>query len=79
MQNRVLNTEKNREPVMDNLLTYKEAAKVLDVGPMTVRDLVRRLGIVPKPVPRNGNAKGLDASDVVRIRRALEPTPDRSK
>lgn len=64
---------------MSDLLTYKEAADRFGVLPLTIRDLARRLGIVPKPVPRNGNAKGLDASDVERIRKALEPAPTRTK
>lgn len=63
------------------VLTFKEAAARLGVYHYTVSDLVRHLGIEPKPVPRNGNAKGLDAADLKRIRRALgmsrkaEPQP----
>jgi hypothetical protein len=55
-----------------SLVSYSEAARSLRVSRHTVAELAERLGIMPKPVPWNGNAKGLDPADVDRLRRALE-------
>jgi hypothetical protein len=57
---------------MDCKLTlYGEAANELETTYAVISGLVRSLGIVPKTVPHNGNAKGLDRKDMARLRRAL--------
>ena len=53
------------------ITSLSEAAVELGTRPLVIGELVRSLGIQPKPVPRNGNAKGLDPSDMKRLRRAL--------
>jgi hypothetical protein len=57
-----------------DLIVMKEAATELDVDVKTVRDMGRKLKIVPKDVPHNGNAKGLDRGDMARLRRAMGMT-----
>ncbi len=52
------------------LWTFTEAARECGVYPVTIGDLVRVLGITPKAMT-NGQAKGLDATDMRMIRRAL--------
>jgi hypothetical protein len=59
------------EAMTVELMTIKEAAAELNTTVATIRGLVRAHGIVPKPVPRNGNAKGLDESDMATLRRSL--------
>jgi hypothetical protein len=54
-----------------DVLTFTDAAAVLKTDVRTVRGLVELLGIVTKPVPRNGNARGLDARDMKAIREAI--------
>jgi hypothetical protein len=55
-----------------SLLTFTGAGRQLGINRQTVADLVERLGIATKPVPWNGNAKGLDRADFERLSRALE-------
>lgn len=54
-----------------NLTLFGEAASELETTYAVVSGLVKALGIEPKPVPFNGNAKGLDPGDMARLRRAL--------
>lgn len=56
---------------MSEIVTLTEAAQELNTDPLTISGLVKLLRIEPKPVPRNGNAKGLDRADLRRIRRAI--------
>jgi hypothetical protein len=53
------------------ILIMREARQELGIQRETLTDLVRKLEIIPKDVPYNGNAKGLDQADMRRIRRAL--------
>jgi hypothetical protein len=53
------------------LTLYGEAAAELGTDIAVVRGLVKARGITPKPVPHNGNAKGLDRGDMAILRRAL--------
>lgn len=55
------------------ITTFGEAAVAFGVRPQTIGDLAPRLGISPKRVPRNGNAKGLDAADLRRLEKILGP------
>ena len=57
---------------MSEIITLTEAAQQIETDPVTLSGLVKLLQIQPKPVPRNGNAKGLDRSDMKRIRRAIK-------
>jgi hypothetical protein len=57
------------------IVTFTEAAEALGVKPNTIGDLVRKLGIRPTSVPRNGNAKGLTPADMRLIRERLKPRP----
>lgn len=50
---------------------FGEAATELDTTYAVIAGLVKALGIQPKPVPYNGNAKGLDRADMRRLRHAL--------
>lgn len=59
------------EATTTDILTIKEAAVELETTVATIRGLVRAHEIEPKPVPRNGNAKGLDEADMAILRRAL--------
>lgn len=52
------------------VITIRDAAKRLGLFHHTVTDLVRTLGIEPKPIPYSPRGKGLDAADIRRIRRA---------
>jgi hypothetical protein len=55
--------------------TFGEAAADLDTTYAVIAGLVKALQITPKPVPRNGNAKGLDRQDMRALRRALKVRP----
>lgn len=55
----------------DTITTYSEAAVELGTTIAVVSGLVDAWGLTPKPVPRNGKAKGLDARDMAVLRRAL--------
>lgn len=57
------------------LWTFREAARELETTVATIRGLVRAHGLHTLPVPRNGNAKGLDESHMAVLRRALGRTP----
>jgi hypothetical protein len=57
--------------VSEPLTTYGEAAEGLGVSYAVVSGLAEAHGIVPKPVPRSPNAKGLDRADMAVLRRAL--------
>lgn len=61
-----------------DITTYGEAAVLFEVRPTTLGELAGRLGIKPKRVPRNGNAKGLDAADIKRLSKVLGPPRDRA-
>jgi hypothetical protein len=52
-------------------VSLTEAAEILGVDFRVVSGLVKALKIEPKPVKRNGKAKGLDVADMARLRRAL--------
>jgi hypothetical protein len=54
------------------LWTMKEVARLEGVNAVTISDLVRVLGIEPKPMT-NGKAKGLDRSDRKQISAILHP------
>ncbi len=56
-------------------ISYSEAARRLETDRKAIATAVRILKIDPKPVPSNGQGKGLDSADIARIRRAL--TDDR--
>lgn len=60
-----------RNRMTDTIWTYKEAGAELGIGPAAISALVRYHGIAPKPVPRNGKAKGLDEADMHVLRRVL--------
>ncbi len=62
----------------DVVLTYLEAKEVLGLRyQTTITDMVEKLGLTPKPIRRNGAAKGLDRSDLAKMRRALKIRPAR--
>jgi len=54
-----------------SLITLTEAGELLDISRQTVSELARRLGIVTKPIRYNARARGLDESDMKRLRKAL--------
>jgi len=54
----------------NGLMTQSAFAAEIGVGRSTISDLVMKLGITPKSMT-NGLAKGLDASDRKKIRKAL--------
>jgi hypothetical protein len=63
----------------NGLMSINEASRVLGVNRVTISDLVRNIGIQTKPMS-NGKAKGLDATDLRTLRKALgmtrrEPVP----
>ncbi len=60
----------------DALSSLSEAGRTLGVHRYTIRDLVARLGIIPKPMSNN-RAKGLDRGDLAKIAKTLGP--DRRK
>jgi hypothetical protein len=53
------------------LTLYGEAAAELGTTYAAIAAIVKAHGITPKPVPRNGNAKGLDRRDMRVLRKAL--------
>jgi len=55
----------------DQITTFGEAAEELGTNYAVISHCVKRLKITPKPVPRNGRAKGLDRMDMRRLRRML--------
>lgn len=55
----------------DQIVTYGEAAEEFGASYETISNIARGHGLTPKPVPRNGNAKGLDRKDMAVIRKAL--------
>lgn len=57
-------------PRAPGLTTYSEAAAILGIDRKMIALIVRRNGIVPKDVPWNGLAKGLDESDMAVVRAA---------
>lgn len=60
-----------RKSAKVNLTTFGEAAVELETTIAVISGLVLALGLNPKPVPRNGNAKGLNDKDMNKLRRAL--------
>ncbi len=52
------------------LESFTSAAIELGIERGTVRDLVKRLGIIPKPT--FGRANGLSPGDMSRLRKALD-------
>lgn len=52
------------------LTTFSEAGVILGIDRKMVAQIARRNGIVPKHVPWNGLAKGLDDADMEVIRAA---------
>ena len=58
----------------NGLYTFTDVASMLCVTRHTIRDLVKRIGIVPKPMT-NGKAKGLDSADIRALRRVLDESP----
>ena len=58
--------------------SYSEVAEELGIRRQTVTDLVDKLGLTWKPIRTNRKAKGLDPTDVRRIRRALGMTTSRA-
>ena len=54
----------------NGLMTQSAFAAEIGVGRATISDLVMKLGITPKSMT-NGLAKGLDAADRRKIRKAL--------
>lgn len=55
----------------DQIKTFGEAAAELGTTYAVISGLVKAHGLTPKPVPHNGNAKGLDRRDIAVLRRAL--------
>lgn len=55
----------------DRIYTFVEAGRELNIDRQVVAGLVKAHAITPKPVPRNGAAKGLDERDMRVIRKAL--------
>jgi hypothetical protein len=53
------------------LYSYSQVGRMLNLDRRAVTALVRALKLVPKPVPTNGRAKGLNDADVKRIKKAL--------
>jgi hypothetical protein len=53
------------------LYSYSQVGRMLNIDPRAVATLVRALKLVPKPVPTNGRAKGLNDADVRKIKKAL--------
>lgn len=58
-------------PESPAIITHGEAAVMFGVRPQTIGDLTRLHRLTAKPVPRNGNAKGLDEKDMRLLRRLL--------
>lgn len=56
--------------IENGLMSYRNTALDIGISNVTVRDLVKALGLTPKPMS-NGKAKGLDKKDRNTIRRAL--------
>lgn len=56
----------------NGMMTFRATASELGVSPVTISDLVNKLGISPKPMT-NGKAKGLDKRDRAQIAKALKP------
>jgi RNase P/RNase MRP subunit p30 len=57
---------------MKNIFTFSEVQSMLGLRyPQSVRDLVEQIGLTAKPVPYNGNARGLDTEDVRLLRERL--------
>jgi hypothetical protein len=61
------------------LLTYTDTAARLGTDLRTVRGLVVLLGLPTHPVPRNGNAKGLDARAVAALEAAIAAGRERAR
>jgi hypothetical protein len=61
------------------LVSYIGAARILETDRKTVAGLVKALGITPKSISTNGKAKGLDQTDLRRLRKALGRTNRRAK
>ena len=62
----------------DDVQSFWGVARTLGVNRHTVADLVRCLGLHPKPM-RHPLHKGLDARDIQTLRRALTPIRKPSK
>jgi transposase len=57
------------------IVSYKEAARRLDLNERTISDLVRLLGIEPTSHPSNGRAKGLTSDHMGKIRAWIRRRP----
>lgn len=57
---------------VEPIYTFGEAARVLGISPDAVAPIAVGLEITHKPVPHNGKAKGLDRSDMAKMRRFLK-------
>lgn len=64
---------------MTDIRTTKDVAAEFGTTVATVRGIIRARGIITKPVPYNGNGKGLDAKDRAIIARALGRTAKRER
>ncbi len=60
---------------MSRLWTLTEAACTFRTERAVIRGLVVAHGLQTKVIPLNGNAKGLDASDMAILARALNQSP----
>lgn len=58
----------------ETLISQAEAAALLGIPRRVLHVFIRRNGIVPKPMPSNALARGLDAEDVDVLRAAWEAT-----
>jgi hypothetical protein len=59
---------------MKDIYTFSEVRSILGLEyPQSVRDLVARIGLTVKPVPHNGNGRGLNEEDIEVLRERLSP------
>jgi hypothetical protein len=54
------------------LVSLTDAAEMLGTDPRTISGLVEVLGIKTKRMPLPGRYRGLDASDIKALRKAIE-------
>ena len=62
----------------ESLVTFSQAAELLETDRKTVAGLVKALKIDTRPHPNSGNAKALDSLAMARLANALQRTDSRS-
>lgn len=65
-----MSTAESRTTDAAGLVSYSTAATLLGIPRQTLALLAERNGIVPKPMPSNAMAKGVDADDFAILRKA---------